>query len=46
MNPILMAVLIALSIVPGVGSAWGAAPAVKVDPLTIKFAHAGSLTHP
>jgi tripartite ATP-independent transporter DctP family solute receptor len=46
MNPILMAVMISLSVVLGVGSAWGAAPAVKVDPLTIKFAHAGSLTHP
>ncbi len=44
MNPILLAVVISVSALLGAGDAW--AGAAKVDPLTIKFAHAGSLTHP
>ncbi len=44
MNPIFVALLLWLSIFLGAGGAW--AGAAKVDPLTIKFAHAGSPTHP
>lgn len=44
MIPTLLALAISLSMVLGAGGAW--AGAAKVDPLTIKFAHAGSPTHP
>jgi tripartite ATP-independent transporter DctP family solute receptor len=44
MNPMLLALAISLSVLLGAGGAW--AGAAKVDPLTIKFAHAGSSTHP
>jgi tripartite ATP-independent transporter DctP family solute receptor len=44
MNPIFLALVLSLSIFLGAGGAW--AGAAKVDPLTIKFAHAGSPTHP
>ena len=42
MNVILVTLAISLSVVLGGGNAWAAA----VEPLTIKFAHAGSPTHP
>ncbi|HWU38584.1 MAG TPA: TRAP transporter substrate-binding protein [Candidatus Acidoferrum sp.] len=44
MSPMLLALAVCLSISLGAGGAW--AGAAKVDPLTIKFAHAGSPTHP
>ena len=44
MNPMLVAIAFSLSVFLGAGGAW--AGAAKVDPLTIKFAHAGSPTHP
>ncbi len=40
----LMAVVFSLSVLLFAAGAWAGAP--KVDPLTIKFAHAGSQTHP
>jgi TRAP-type transport system periplasmic protein len=43
MNAILVTLAVFLSVCGGIGDAWAAA---KVDPLTIKFAHAGSPTHP
>lgn len=43
MNAILVTLAIVLSVCCSGGDAWAAA---KVDPLTIKFAHAGSPTHP
>jgi len=43
MNAILVTLAIFLSVSCGMGDAWAGA---KVDPLTIKFAHAGSPTHP
>ena len=44
MQTILLALAI-FSLVLGTGTAWAGAPA-KVGPLTIKFAHSGSPTHP
>ncbi|HSC69884.1 MAG TPA: DctP family TRAP transporter solute-binding subunit, partial [Candidatus Methylomirabilis sp.] len=43
MHAILMTLAIWLSVFLGAGMAWAGA---KIDPLTIKFAHAGSMTHP
>ena len=43
MHAILVMVAISLSLFLGTGIAWAGA---KIDPLTIKFAHAGSMTHP
>src|SRR5574337_23336 len=44
MIPILVTLAISLSVFLNTGGAW--AGAARVDPLTIKFAHAGSPTHP
>jgi TRAP-type transport system periplasmic protein len=44
MNQKCLAAMISLCIFLGAGGAW--AGAAKIDPLTIKFAHAGSPTHP
>lgn len=43
MHAILATLAILLSVVFSMGDTWAAA---KVEPLTIKFAHAGSMTHP
>ncbi len=43
MHKVILALLVALSMFLAPGMTWAQA---KVDPLTIKFAHAGSLTHP
>ncbi len=46
MNSIVFILVTALLVLIGGGDRWAEAQAVKVEPLTIKFAHAGSLTHP
>jgi tripartite ATP-independent transporter DctP family solute receptor len=43
MHTAILALVAALSLSLAPATAW---PQAKVDPLTIKFAHAGSLTHP
>ncbi len=46
MNLKLLVPAVSLSLFVSAASSLAATPAPKIDPLTIKFAHAGSLTHP